>query len=68
MAIINGNRSNDRVLVSCGHCKGTGTCKRSQSEKYSCDSCVLKAGLSNTWNDKLVECGICNGTGQVLIK
>lgn len=56
------------VQVTCGHCQGMGVCKRSPSGNNSCDSCVSKAGLSNTWNAKRVECGVCGGSGQVLIR
>ena len=56
------------MIVKCGHCQGTGQCRRSSSGNYSCDSCCNEAGVSNTWNAKLVRCGVCGGVGQAHIR
>lgn len=52
----------------CGHCNGTGTCRRGRGSENSCDSCRGSAGYK-IWSDYgysiLVKCEICGGTGWI---
>jgi len=58
------------VVVDCGHCRGTGTCKCGDSWNggiNSCRSCQSKAGLK--FSSNIVPCSRCNGSGkQILTK
>ena len=52
----------------CGHCKGTGVCRRGREDDNSCNSCRDGAGYriwENYRGQILVKCSVCGGTGWV---
>ncbi len=59
------------IITTCGHCDGTGTCKRGleiySGERASCPDCILN--IFKYYNEKtkkfIVRCAVCNGSGKV---
>ena len=53
-------------LVSCGHCKGTGTCRNDDNGRTSCEECQRRL-YKGSRNGIIVSCSKCNGSGQQII-
>ena len=53
------------VLVTCGHCNGTGTCTR-HGHGLSCSSCREAAGQGG--RAVTVVCDVCKGAGKVIVR
>jgi hypothetical protein len=58
----------EKVVVECAHCKGTGTCKAAEhaGHSVSCHPCKSEAGARSSFD--VVICSSCGGAGKKLIK
>ncbi len=52
--------------VTCGHCNGTGVCKRGTRfpGEQSCATC-LESERKSQYSRAIVKCSVCKGTGFV---
>ena len=58
----------ERIIVTCAHCRGTGTCENGP-QRSSCRACQNAAGCGPTpsahnWLDERVVCSCCGGSGK----
>ncbi|MCZ4696412.1 hypothetical protein DWB61_17270 [Ancylomarina euxinus] len=72
VVVVEQNVIIEEILVECGHCKGTGTCRQGvtgdSGVTYSCPVCRDKSGLTFKWYEQAwavaVPCSKCNGIGK----